>query len=176
MKKSKGLSVLLIVAGVLILFFAWTFTGLQTQVFNPEKSDISSGTLYSANITMTDPSVFTVINVYGSYGLVPAGDFSQAVSGNLSEYSVQPSNVTGSSSWNVTYSGLSGKYAFIDIIGSSQSGSAPFLIMNTNAALSSFSGLIAIGSAIMIIGGIILYPYRKRENAGNEVREGTVEK
>lgn len=159
--KSRPISILLVVAGVLLLLFAWSETAALTEVPGQNAKTTYSGmNVYSFNVSLTGSTILTVINATGSFGLVPEADAGQAATGNISQYSVLPANSTGSSHVNLTYRGLSGKYVFIE---QSKSSYAPFLIMSVNGSLSSISGLLVVLSIVMVIGGVFAYPFRSHD-------------
>ncbi len=169
MKKNKGLSALLIVLGIIILFFAWSETAALTGVpaQNPTLSHEGLN-VYSFNVTMKESTVLTVINASGSYGLVPQNNAHQALTGNVDRFAVTPSNVTGYSLKNLTYSGISGNYVFIE---QSSAGYAPFVIVNGNGIVSSVSGLIIVVSILLVIGGVFTYPFRRDREERHEQPE-----
>lgn len=163
MRRHRGVSVALIVIGVVILFFAYSETALLTEVPNISgPSSTSLGNLYTSNVTLSKSTVLTVIGATGTFGLVPEQDVGSSLSGNLAQYSLSPLNFTGTSSFNLTYSGLSGKFVFVDY---ATGGNAPVLIESTNGFLASTSGLLVAISIVVIIGGIVLYPFGSRRSS-----------
>lgn len=171
--KNRPVSILLVIAGVILLLFAWSETAALTEVPSQNPGTTANGqNVYTFNVSLKDASILTVINATGSYGLVPVADASAAISGNISHYSVNPANSTGNMQANLTYSGLSGKYVFMEL---SNKNYAPFLIISTNGPLSSVSGLLVVLSILMIIGSVFTYPFRKNDDLELQDRqdEGT---
>lgn len=161
MHKNRRLSLLLIIVGIIVLFTA--FVEGSVQMSQPQENSYLSTqngvTVYTYNVTLSDSSVLTVINATGSYGLVPSSDLTSALQGSLSAYAVGPSNSTGTYSPNLTYTGISGHYVFVEKTGS---GYPPFVLIAGNGLITTIAGLISIGSFLLIIGGVFIYPFKRR--------------